>query len=142
VHRKAAAEAGHAPGTVPLSINAHGFIADSLDEAVELSFAPTKEAMDRIGRERGWQPMTRDYYEAMASLRGAYFVGGPDEVVEKILFHHELFGHQRFLLKLSTGTFPHEQMLRAIELLGREVAPRVRAELARRAAAASDAPPA
>jgi hypothetical protein len=64
-------------------------------------------------------------------------VGAPDEVVDKVLFQHELFGHQRFLAQISVGTLPHAQVMRAIELLGTEVAPRVRAEVARREAKAA-----
>ena len=59
-------------------------------------------------------------------------VGSPEQVAEKILFQHELFGHTRFLAQMSVGTMPHAQVLRSIELLGTEVAPLVRAEVARR----------
>ena len=88
--------------------------------------------MNRIGRERGWQPMQRQDYDAAATLRGANFVGSPQHVVEKILFQHSIFGHDRFLIQLSVGAMPHAQIMRAIELLGTEVAPAVRAELAER----------
>ena len=98
-----------------------------------MSYAPFATMMDRIGRERGWPPMTRESFEAARSLRGANFVGSPQDVVEKILFQHEIFGHQRFLLQLSVGTIPHAELMRAIELFGTEVAPVVRAELSRRA---------
>jgi alkanesulfonate monooxygenase SsuD/methylene tetrahydromethanopterin reductase-like flavin-dependent oxidoreductase (luciferase family) len=96
--------------------------------------------MDRIGRERGWPPMTRESFEAARSLRGANFVGTPDDVVEKILFQHEIFGHQRFLLQLSVGTIPHVELMRAIELFGTEVAPAVRKEIHRRTAGARAVP--
>ena len=73
-----------------------------------------------------------------ATLRGALFVGSPQEVVEKILFQHEIFGHQRFLLQMSVGTMPHDAgACASIELLGTEVAPAVRAEIARRDARAA-----
>lgn len=92
--------------------------------------------LNRIGRERGWAPLTREHYEAGSALRGAYVVGSPEQVVEEILFQHELFGHDRFLLQLTVGPMPHASTLRAIELLGTEVAPAVRAEVSRRARAA------
>ncbi|NIR34726.1 MAG: LLM class flavin-dependent oxidoreductase, partial [Actinobacteria bacterium] len=57
--------------------------------------------------ERGWPPLTRGQYEASRSLRGHLAVGNPDEIVEKILFQHEIFRHQRYLLQLSVGTLPH-----------------------------------
>jgi alkanesulfonate monooxygenase SsuD/methylene tetrahydromethanopterin reductase-like flavin-dependent oxidoreductase (luciferase family) len=91
--------------------------------------------MNKIGRERGWPPLTREQFEASRTLRGANFVGSPDEIIEKILFQHEIFNHQRLLLMLSVGTMAHDKVMRAIELLGTRVAPVVRAEIARRIAA-------
>jgi alkanesulfonate monooxygenase SsuD/methylene tetrahydromethanopterin reductase-like flavin-dependent oxidoreductase (luciferase family) len=69
---------------------------------------------------------------ASRTLRGADFVGDPDQVVEKILFQHAIFGHQRLLLQLGVGTIEHKKMLRAVELLGTRVAPVVREEIGRR----------
>ncbi len=127
IHREAARRAGH--DHVPLSINSHGFIADASQDAADLAFPRLLAAMNKIGRERGWQPMTLQDVEASTALRGANFVGSPAQVTEKILFQHEIFGHDRFLLQLSVGTMPHAEMLRAIELYGTEVAPAVRAAL-------------
>ncbi len=127
LHREAARRAGHAAPA--LSINSHGFLADTSQEAAEVAFPAFKTTMDRIGRERGWPPMTREQFEASRALRGANAVGSPQEVVEKILFQHEHFGHQRFLLQLTVGSIPHAKVLRAIELLGTEVAPAVRRAL-------------
>lgn len=132
IFRRAAREAGHEP-VPPLSINSHGFIADSSDEAAEIAFAPTKLMMDRIGRERGWPPMTREQFDASRSLHGANFVGSPDEVIAKILYQHEIFGHDRFLIQFTIGSIPHEQVMRSIELFGTVVAPAVREEVYRRA---------
>ncbi len=84
--------------------------------------------------------MTREQYEAGAMLRGANFVGSPQQVIEKILFQHEIFGHDRFLVQFSLGSLPHHKLMRSIELFGTEVAPAVRAELAR-AAPTTAAPP-
>jgi probable LLM family oxidoreductase len=132
IHREAARRSGHAPPE--LGINSHGFVADTSQAAADQSFPAFATMMNRIGRERGWPPMSREDFERSRTLRGANFVGSPQEVVDKILFQHELFGHDRFLLQLSVGTLPHRRMLRAIELYGTEVAPAVRAELRRRAA--------
>ena len=131
LHRRAAREAGHEG--VPVSINSHGFLAESGERAIELSYPSAAAAMNKIGRERGWPPLGRADYEAAATLRGANFVGSPEQVAEKILYQHDLFRHDRFLLQLSVGAMPHADMLRAIELFGSEVAPMVRSELARRA---------
>ena len=90
--------------------------------------------MARIGRERGWPPMTRPQYDALSSPRGALALGTPEQVAEKILYEHELFGHQRYLGQMSVGAVAHRDVLRSIELFGTEVAPLVRAEVARRSA--------
>ncbi|MEJ5212264.1 MAG: hypothetical protein WHV61_12695, partial [Burkholderiales bacterium] len=82
-----------------------------------------------------WPPQSRAQYEGSTGLRGANFVGHPEQIIEKILFQHEIFGHQRFLLQLTVGTLPHRKVLRAIELLGTEVAPVVRKEIASRSKA-------
>lgn len=130
LHRRSALEAGH---EVPaLSINSHGFIADNSQDAVDIAFPAFKLVMDQIGSERGWPPMTRAQFEASATLRGANFVGSPQQIVEKILFQHEVFGHDRFLMQVSVGTLPHKDVLRSIELLGTEVAPAVRRALGER----------
>jgi probable LLM family oxidoreductase len=137
LHRQAAREAGHAK--LPLSLNLHGFVADTSEEAAEIAFPAFKTTMDRIGRERGWPPMSREQFEAARGLHGAYLVGSPDEVIERILFHHEIFGHTRCLIQFSVGPIPHERILRSIELFGTVVAPAVREEVARRGSRAEPA---
>ena len=131
LHRRAAAEAGH--DELPLSINSHGYVADTSQQAGDEFFPSYAAMMNRIGKERGWAGITRQDFNALRTKRGALVVGSVDEVVEKILFQHELFGHQRFLAQMSVGSLPHAQVLRSIELLGTEVAPAVRTEVARRA---------
>jgi probable LLM family oxidoreductase len=133
--RQAATDAGH-PG-LPVGINSHTYVADSSQQAADEFFPAYAGMMNRIGRERGWSPMTRRQFDELRSLRGALVVGSPQDVVEKILFQHELFGHQRFLAQISVGHLPHPNAMRAIELLGTEVVPAVRAELERRAASAA-----
>ena len=135
LHRRAAAEAGHEPPR--LSINSHGYIAESRQQALDESFPYVSAAMNKIGLERGWPPMSRADYDAAASLRGANFVGTPEDVVQKILFQHEIFGHDRFMIQFTIGGIPHEGILRSIELLGREVAPAVRERIAVRQAGTS-----
>jgi probable LLM family oxidoreductase len=131
LHRRAALEAGH--DTAPaLSINSHGFIADTSQKAADEAFPAFKTVMDKIGRERGWPPMRRPDFDASTTLHGANFVGSPQQVIEKILFQHEIFGHQRFMIQFSVGTLPHASIMRSIELYGTEVAPVVRREIARR----------
>ena len=136
LYRRAAETGGHDPAALPVGINSHGFIADTSQQAADDAFPPFAEAMTRIGRERGWPPTTRQQFEASRDLRGALFVGSPEQVVEKILFQHELFGHQRFLIQFSVGTLPHAKLMRSIELYGTKVAPAVRKALADKAGAA------
>jgi probable LLM family oxidoreductase len=126
LYREAARRAGHDPAKLPTSINSHAYIADTSEQAREEFFPAYATMMNRIGRERGWSSMTRAQFDALCSPRGALLVGSPDEVVEKILFERELFGHQRFLAQISVGTMPHAKVMRAIELLGTVVAPAVR----------------
>ena len=114
------------PATLKVSINSHAFLADTSQEAADAFYPSYAQTMTRIGRERGWPPTTREQFEALRAPRGALLVGSPQEVIEKILFQHELFGHQRFLLQMGVGTMPHDKMLRAIELFGTKVAPAVR----------------
>ena len=127
LHRRGAAEAGREPPR--LSINSHGYIAGTREQALDESFPYVSAAMNRIGQERGWSPMRRGDYDTAATLRGANFVGTPEDVVDKIVFQHEVFGHDRFLLQFTIGGIPHEGILRSIELLGREVVPAVRERL-------------
>jgi alkanesulfonate monooxygenase SsuD/methylene tetrahydromethanopterin reductase-like flavin-dependent oxidoreductase (luciferase family) len=133
LHRRAAAEARHEPQP-QLSINSHGYVAETSQAAGDEFFPPYAAMMNRIGKERGWTGLTRQDFNALRTKRGALVVGSPDEVVEKILFQHELFGHQRFMAQMSVGSLPHAEVLRSIELFGTEVAPAVRTEVARRAA--------
>lgn len=126
LYRETWEQAGRDPAEAKVSINSHGFIADSSAEAVEAAFPPYVLQMGKIGRERGWPPPTRRQFDAERSPHGAIIVGEPQEAIDKILWEHELFGYQRFLLQFSVGTIPHREMLRAIELYGTVVAPAVR----------------
>jgi probable LLM family oxidoreductase len=136
LYREAARQAGHDPAQLPLSINSHGFVADDAKQAADAYYPTATVVMNKIGRERGWSPATRPQLEAAKTLRGADFVGSPAEIIEKILFQHEIFGHQRLLLQLGVGTIAHKKVMHAIELLGTQVAPVVRQEIARRNATA------
>lgn len=127
LHRRGATEAGVA---VPaLSINSHGFIADNSQDALDIAFPAFKVTMDKIGAERGWAPMSRQQFEASTTLRGANLVGSPQQIIDKILFQYEIFGHQRFLIQMSVGSVPHKKLLRSIELFATEVAPVVKKAL-------------
>ena len=114
----------------PLAIQMHGFVAENATQA-NSRFAPEQiELMNRIGRERGWRPMTNQQYLAMTEGDGAIVVGSPEDVAEKIIGAHRLLGNSRFLMQMGVGSISHEHVMESIELLGTKVAPLVRAELA------------
>jgi len=126
LYRDTAAKAGNKP---VVGINQHVFIADTSQAAADQFYPSYAATMSRIGRERGWQAMTRPQYEAMRSKKGALLVGSPQEVIDKILYGHELFKHDRFLAQMSVGPLSHTQLMRSIELFGTKVAPVVRKAL-------------
>jgi alkanesulfonate monooxygenase SsuD/methylene tetrahydromethanopterin reductase-like flavin-dependent oxidoreductase (luciferase family) len=129
LYRESARHAGHDPAALPISINSHGLIADTAEQAAEEAFPPYLEVMGRIGRERGWPAPTRRQFDAERGPRGSMFVGDPQQVIDKILYEHELFAHRRFLMQMSVGTLPHATVMRSIELFGTVVAPAVRRAL-------------
>jgi len=126
LHRRTLSDSGYDPDTVPLAVHAHGHIADSSEQAAEEFYPSYAAAMTRIGRERGWGPMTRAQFEMMRSPEGSLVLGTPQEVAAKILRWKEFLGISRFMLHVSVGTMQHEQVMRSIELLGTEVSQIVR----------------
>jgi alkanesulfonate monooxygenase SsuD/methylene tetrahydromethanopterin reductase-like flavin-dependent oxidoreductase (luciferase family) len=114
---------------VPLGINSHGYIAKTSQQARDDFFPSYAAMMNAIGRERGCSGITRAAFDSLTERRGALVVGSPSEVIDKILFQHEIFGHQRFLMQLSVGTMPHANIMQSIELFGTQVAPQLRAAL-------------
>ena len=132
LYRKTSLESGFDPSRIPLSVNSHGFIADTSQEAVDDHYPHAMIMMNKIGKERGWGPSSREQLENQRLLQGSDFVGSPEEIIEKILFQHDIFKHQRFLIYMGNNAIEHKKMMRAIELFGTKVAPEVRKEIARR----------
>ena len=126
MYREGARRAGKVPSSLRLGINSHGLIAPTSQEAADTFFPPYAEVMSRIGAERGWPPATRAEFETSRQLRGANFVGSPQEIIDKILFQYEIFGHDRFLMQMTVGPTPHAAVMKSIELFGTRVAPEVR----------------
>lgn len=129
-------KAGHDPAKLQLSINSHGFIGDTTAEAAEIAWHPYALQMGKIGRERGWPPPTKHQFDAERSAKGAVLIGDPQQVIDKILWEHELFGMTRFTLQMSVGSLPHKDLMHAIELYGTVVAPAVRKAVGSAVAAA------
>ena len=132
LYREAWSRAGHDQAEARVAINTHAFVGETSDRADAAFAAPYLQVMNRIGRERGWPPSGKAQYDALRSPGGAMAAGSPEQVAEKILLGHELFGHQRYIAQMSLGAVGHADVLRSMELFGTEVAPLVRAEVARR----------
>jgi len=132
LYRRAFEAAGHDLADAKVAINTHAFVGATEAEANSAFAASYLAMMNRIGRERGWPPSGRPEYDALRSPRGALAVGSPEQVAEKILFEHELFGNQRYIGQMSVGAVAHRDVMRSIELFGTQVAPLVRTEVERR----------
>jgi probable LLM family oxidoreductase len=128
LYRDAWRRAGRDEKDTRTSLNVHGFVAETSKEARDTFFEPYAEVMSRIGRERGWPPLTRAQFDTSCGPDGNLFVGTPDEVAAKIIRLRTVFGNSRILVQMAVGAQKHEAVLRAIRLLGGEVAPKVRAQ--------------
>ncbi len=129
LYRDAQDKAGRGAENLPLSLNMHGFVADTTAKAKDIYAAAHLEVMNRIGRERGWPPQGRAHFEASCGPDGNLIVGDPEAVAEKIVGLHKVFKNDRILIQMAIGTVPHAEQLRAIELMGTRVAPMVRAAI-------------
>ncbi|WP_066308839.1 LLM class flavin-dependent oxidoreductase [Bacillus sp. FJAT-29814] len=131
LYQRAAERAGHDVSKLTVASHSHGFIAETTDEAAEKFFPSTQQAMNVLGRERGWGHYSRESFDAARSFDGALYVGDPETVAAKIVHLRKNVGITRFMLHCPVGTMPHEDVMKSIELLGKEVAPRVRDEVAK-----------
>lgn len=122
-YKKSALESGTSPEDLQVGINNHVFIGED-DEKIAKEFFPYyAQMMDRVGKSRGWQPMSREQFEFMRSDRGSLMVGSVEKVVDKLVYEYQLFGFTRFFAQASLGFVPHELTLKSIELFATEVIP-------------------
>jgi probable LLM family oxidoreductase len=122
LYREAGKRAGHSPEKLKVGMHSLGYVANTREQAIEEFYPGYAEAMNKIGKERGWSPMTRGRFEAQMGPRGALLVGDPEEVAEKIIRHaHALGGLSRLTFQMDTAELSHEKLLRAIELIGTKV---------------------
>ncbi len=119
-------ESGKNAPSLKLSLNMHGFVGDDMTSAQNIFFPGYAEVMTRIGRERGWPATTRAQFDASCTPRGHLIIGSPKDVADKMIALHRIFGNDRILVQMALGSLPHKDLMRAIELMGKEVAPRVR----------------
>jgi probable LLM family oxidoreductase len=126
LYHREAEKAGHETHKIRLGINSHVYIASDSQKAADELYPSYAAMMNRIGRERGWPPLSRPQFDHSRSAKGALVVGSPQEVTDKILYEHELFGNTRFLAQMSMGNMPHKMVMHSIELFGTKVAPEIR----------------
>ena len=126
LYRKAATKAGHDSTQLQFALNQHTYIADSSQQAADEFWPIYGTMMNRIGKERGWSPMSRQQFEYLRAPGGPLLVGTVQEVADKIIAEHKLFGNTRFLAQTISGDIAHDKLLHSIKLFGSEVAPIVR----------------
>ena len=126
LYREAGEKAGHAPEKLKVGLHSLGYVAETTDKAVADFYPGYAETFTRIGRERGWPPVTRPHFDAQNAARGALLVGGPEEVAEKILRHSEaLGGIARLTFQMDNAGLSHEKLMESISLIGNKVIPLV-----------------
>jgi len=124
LYREAGKQAGFKPEQLKVGLHSLGYVANSNQEAVDEYFPGYAETFTRIGKERGWPPVTRDRFDAQTGPTGALVIGSPEEVVQKILRHSEaLGGISRFTFQMDNAGLSHEKLMKSIELIGTQVAP-------------------
>jgi probable LLM family oxidoreductase len=131
LYKKALVHAGYEASKFPVASHSHGFVAETTEEAADKFFPSTQQVMSKLGRERGWGPYDRASFDNARRFEGALYVGDPKTVADKIIHLRKNVGVTRFMLHVPVGTMPHNEVMRAIELFGKEVAPIVRKEVAK-----------
>ncbi len=126
LYRKSAEKAGHDSAKLQFALNQHMYIADSSQQAADEFWPTYSKLMNRVGKERGWSPMSRQQFEYLRSPDGPLLVGTVQEVADKIIHEHQLFKNTRFLVQTIAGELPHEKLMHSIRLFGTEVAKIVR----------------
>jgi probable LLM family oxidoreductase len=131
LYREAGHRAGHSPQQLKVGIHSLGYVADTTAQAADEFFPGYARAFTAIGKERGWPPTTRRQFDALRSPTGALIIGDAETAAEKILrLNEDLGGISRLTFQMSIATLPHAKLMRAIEILGTQVAPIVRSKLA------------
>ncbi len=127
LYREAGHKAGHAPEKLKVGLHSLGYVANTTQEAVADYYPGYAETFTRIGRERGWPPVSLSSFNAQNGPLGALVVGGPEEVAAKIIRHSEaLGGISRFSFQMDNAGLSHEKLMTAIELIGTSVLPKVK----------------
>nr|WP_015062372.1 LLM class flavin-dependent oxidoreductase [Arthrobacter sp. J3.37]AFK89191.1 oxidoreductase, (N5,N10-methylenetetrahydromethanopterin reductase) [Arthrobacter sp. J3.37] len=125
LYRATAAKAGHPEDNTKISVAAIGLVAPTKKEALERFYPGWHNLNVEMGRLRGWRAPDKRAYLAQAEAPGAYYIGDPDEVAERIVHLHGYMGHMRHFLQMDIGGLPHEHFIESLTLLATEVKPRV-----------------
>jgi probable LLM family oxidoreductase len=127
LYREAGEKAGHSPDRLKVGLHSLGYVAATKEEAANDFYPGYAEVFTKIGKERGWGPVTRPQYDAQSGPAGAFLIGGPDEVAEKILRHSEaLGGISRVTFQMDNAALPQSKLLKSIELIGERIIPQIR----------------
>jgi len=127
LYRKAGQQAGFSPEQLKVGLHSPGYVADTSAQAVQDYYPGYAELWTRLGRERGWPPVTKGQFDSLIAPKGVLVVGGPEEVAEKLIRHSEaLGGVDRFTFQMDNAGLTHSQLLSSIELIGKKVIPLVR----------------
>lgn len=123
-YREAGIQAGHAPEKLKIGVHSLGYVADSKEKALANYYPGYAETFTRMGRERGWPPITTAHFDAQVGRNGALLVGEPNEVADKILrFSEDLGGVSRFTFQMDNAGLSHSQLMDSIALIGNKVIP-------------------
>ncbi|MFL2533824.1 MAG: LLM class flavin-dependent oxidoreductase [Alphaproteobacteria bacterium] len=126
IYRQAGKEAGHGPDKLKVGLHSLGYVANSMGEAIDLYYEGYAKMFTKIGKERGWGPVTREQFDQQTGPLGAIVLGDPDQVSEKIRRHSEaLGGIDRFQFQMDIADITHENLLKSIELIGKKVIPKL-----------------
>ena len=127
LYKNAGIKAGHDPEQLKVGVHALGYVAETRQQAIDDFFPGYAESFTRIGRERGWPPVTMEHFKSQITPAGALVIGSVEEVAEKVIRHSEaLGGLSRFSFQLDVAGLTHDQLMNSIDLLGNKVAPIVR----------------
>jgi probable LLM family oxidoreductase len=127
LYREAGRRAGHAPERLRVGLHSPGYVAATSQQAADDYYPGFAKAMSDIGKERGWRPMSRRDFDGMLGPEGAFLIGEPKEVAEKIVRHSKaLGGVSRVTFQMNAASLPHDKLMRATELIGEQVAPALR----------------
>lgn len=129
LYKETAIKTGKTISQLQIGINNHFYVSEDSQQAANEFYPFYAEMMNRVGRERGWPPLSRQQYDYARSAQGALMTGSVQEVIDKILYEHELFGNTRFLAQASVGNVPHAKTMHSIELFGSKVVPAVKKEV-------------